>query len=624
MCLLLPLLCLHRLRHRRLLLLLMFLLADPATTARRTSSLQFDKHTLCVVCRDVKCSLDTRCKECKSSSKEFMLGYVKHQHSLVLKGKKPATTSSPSVTAVTTAPIVSLPSLPVSEDHFRQLMHSMLQDMLQSGSIGINQPSTAPPAVPVLAPMITGATRVSVTPVEAPSTESPVVVLPTLQEDHSPHPTPHILCLCVSYVARSGVSNVGGSLSSSLGHTLSVSHGTDHLQVVNVAPSAVVSVASALSPGSLLFPFSDSGFTSFSAASSSRPLSLPPPLSSSSSSFRPLSLPPPLSSSSSSSRPLSLPPPLSSSSAFLLSSLPPPPLPLPLPPTHAFPPPFAPPPFSCRSSFLASASLPPPPPGFPPLPPSVSPPLPSSSLLPQLLRSLLLFLLSVLPLQQARLPLLSFRPPPLWTSLRIRLRFWVCLMIISVWRVGIFSLGGSDFCVYLSAFYPHLSSDASHDFASGSSVFSRPFVLLPLLCLFLQCLLLLLLLRRLPLLYPFLSLRLLFSPLLPCLSAFFSWFSFSSAGMGCVRVGVCVSGLFCSSSSVCSFFSVLTRHLLGLSGVSSICPISPHIFPTSTSVRCWWLSWFALTPCFWSLTSLVCCQTCRLLLRSGLSRLWLM
>ena len=33
---------------------------------RRMSSLQFDKHTLCVVCRDVKCSLDTRCRECKA------------------------------------------------------------------------------------------------------------------------------------------------------------------------------------------------------------------------------------------------------------------------------------------------------------------------------------------------------------------------------------------------------------------------------------------------------------------------------------------------------------------------------------------------------------------------------
>ena len=32
--------------------------------------------------------------------------------------------------------------------------------------------------------------------------------------------------------------------------------------------------------------------------------------------------------------------------------------------------------------------------------------------------------------------------------------------------------GGSDFRAYLSAFYPHLSSDASRDFPSGSSVFS--------------------------------------------------------------------------------------------------------------------------------------------------------
>ena len=63
------------------------------------------------------------------------------------------------------------------------------------------------------------------------------------------------MSVCVSYVARSGVSNVGGSLSSGIGLTLSVSRGTDHLQVVNVAPSAIVSVASALSTGSLLFPF---------------------------------------------------------------------------------------------------------------------------------------------------------------------------------------------------------------------------------------------------------------------------------------------------------------------------------------------------------------------------------
>ena len=169
--------------------------------ARQMSSLQFDKYTLCVVCRDVKCSLDTRCKECKAWSKEFMLGYVKHQRNLVSKGKKPATTSSPSppVTAVTTAPIVSLPSLSFSEDCVRQLMHSMFQDLIQSGSLGINQPSTAPPAVPDSATKITEATGGlrSVTPAEAPSTESPGVVLPTFQEDLTPPP---ILCLCVCHM----------------------------------------------------------------------------------------------------------------------------------------------------------------------------------------------------------------------------------------------------------------------------------------------------------------------------------------------------------------------------------------------------------------------------------------
>ena len=33
---------------------------------RRMSALKFDKHTFCVICRDVKCSLSTRCKECKT------------------------------------------------------------------------------------------------------------------------------------------------------------------------------------------------------------------------------------------------------------------------------------------------------------------------------------------------------------------------------------------------------------------------------------------------------------------------------------------------------------------------------------------------------------------------------
>ena len=78
-------------------------------------------------------------------------------------------------------------------------MHSMFQDLLQSARLFINQPSTAPPAVPDSATKITEATgglRL-VTPVEALSTESPGVVLLTNQEDLPPPP---ILCLCVCHI----------------------------------------------------------------------------------------------------------------------------------------------------------------------------------------------------------------------------------------------------------------------------------------------------------------------------------------------------------------------------------------------------------------------------------------
>ena len=169
-------------------------------------------------------------------------------------------------------------------------------------------------------------------------------------------------------VCSSGVSNLGGTLNTGVGLTVIVSRGTDQLRIVIVAPSAVATVASALSPGSLLFPFSDSGFASLSASSSSRPLSLPPP---------PL-LPSSVSLASSSSSYLA-------SSSFS-SSLPLPPSPL--PPSPDFPSPLAPSAsFSAGSSFSASAAIRPPPgfpplpppPGFAPLTPSVSPPLPSSS-----------------------------------------------------------------------------------------------------------------------------------------------------------------------------------------------------------------------------------------------------
>ena len=120
----------------------------------------------------------------------------------------------------------------------------------------------------------------------------------------------------------------------------------DQLRVVGVAPSATVTVASALSPGSLLFPFSDSCFALLSSASSSHSLALPD-RGPSCSSFR--SAPPPS----------SFPPPSSSSSCSFL-------------------------PFFLGSCFLSSSSpfgfFPSPLPGFPPLvSSSSSAPLSSSS-----------------------------------------------------------------------------------------------------------------------------------------------------------------------------------------------------------------------------------------------------
>ena len=40
------------------------------------------------IVRDVLCSVDVRCKECRDWSTESMLEYLKHKKSLVSKGKK--------------------------------------------------------------------------------------------------------------------------------------------------------------------------------------------------------------------------------------------------------------------------------------------------------------------------------------------------------------------------------------------------------------------------------------------------------------------------------------------------------------------------------------------------------
>ena len=130
---------------------------------RRMSNLKHDSHTICSRCRDVVCSVETRCSECKSWSIEATQELLKYQRSLAGKrsSKKPAVTAaSVSQPAVDSSPVdPSSPSLPsVSEDsRLKDAVLAVLQSL--SGSLGINQSSsTAPSTVPDYAPSVGGAT----------------------------------------------------------------------------------------------------------------------------------------------------------------------------------------------------------------------------------------------------------------------------------------------------------------------------------------------------------------------------------------------------------------------------------------------------------------------------------
>ena len=63
--------------------------------ARRMSSYKYDKHTLCLHCRDVLCSLDIRCSECGNWSMELMLALAATMVDLQEKGAFDPAPSSP-------------------------------------------------------------------------------------------------------------------------------------------------------------------------------------------------------------------------------------------------------------------------------------------------------------------------------------------------------------------------------------------------------------------------------------------------------------------------------------------------------------------------------------------------
>ena len=128
-------------------------------TARRCTrriSLTHDKHTICVTCRDVDCSVAVRCDECREWSTESMNEYVCHKRSLISKSRKPKVTTpsassasvtpseSPSLSQVVTPPPTSL----ADDEKLKNYVHSFLASMLsqQSGqvSLGSNPFVSAP------------------------------------------------------------------------------------------------------------------------------------------------------------------------------------------------------------------------------------------------------------------------------------------------------------------------------------------------------------------------------------------------------------------------------------------------------------------------------------------------
>ena len=166
--------------------------------ARRMSSLKFDKHSICVKCRDKQCSVDVRCAECKSWSVDFMFGYVKHQEPLVSKGGKKTPSSSSSSLKPLVVPSTAPPPTPAlpagAEDQLKTFVQSFLSDLLsQSGQLGTNPLVSAPPAVPNSASLLreVAGGLSEVTPSEVPLTESPGKALPTTQE-HNPPPDFHV------------------------------------------------------------------------------------------------------------------------------------------------------------------------------------------------------------------------------------------------------------------------------------------------------------------------------------------------------------------------------------------------------------------------------------------------
>ena len=230
------------------------------------SSLKHDSHTICSQCRDVNCSVDTRCDECKSWSVEAMQEHLKYQRSLAGKrGSKKSAVTAASVSQPTVASSLVVTSPSVSASVSEDAVLAVLQSL--SGSLGFNQTSsTAPSKVPDLAPSVGGATG-GVVGMKLHNVESCFESSGVGAPDNSVKSTsPVMLSETYNVLQSSARHYVGlGTVSAAefaapVGHSPSPlgSSGADQLRVPGLGPLPPSSSSSSLSPTSLLFPLTPS------------------------------------------------------------------------------------------------------------------------------------------------------------------------------------------------------------------------------------------------------------------------------------------------------------------------------------------------------------------------------
>ena len=174
---------------------------------RSMSSLLFDKHTLCLSCRKVTCSMDLRCVECMAWSTVEMADYLLHHNSLVSKGRKKlsvttASSSSPLVPSSVT-PIVASPSPTPSlssiadDEKIKSYVQSVLANMLSQqssqASLSINPFFAALLEVPDISPPGFTGGRGSGSLKRGRFASPSGVVLPVSEEDVMLPP----MCLCL-------------------------------------------------------------------------------------------------------------------------------------------------------------------------------------------------------------------------------------------------------------------------------------------------------------------------------------------------------------------------------------------------------------------------------------------